>query len=118
MMQEIKAIIRPERLSEVLQALDAMPNLPGVTISTVQGCGRRYPLEAESTFAEVTMTQLEIVVSASVAMEVAEVVERAAPTGRVGDGKIFVILVEHAIKIRWPLPAASSRCGCAGCRSA
>lgn len=46
MMREIKAIIRPERLPEVLRALHAMPNLPGVTISTVQGFGRRYPLEA------------------------------------------------------------------------
>lgn len=46
------------------------------------------------------MTKLEIVVPASVAMEVAEVVERAARTGCVGDGKIFVIPVEHAIKIR------------------
>jgi nitrogen regulatory protein P-II 1 len=99
-MREIKAIIRPERLSEVLQALHAMPNLPGVTISTVQGFGRRYPVGAEPAFDEVTMTKLEIVVPASVAMEVAEVVERAAHTGRVGDGKIFVLQVDHAIKIR------------------
>ena len=42
-MKEIKAIIRPDRLSVVMRALHAMPDLPGVTISTVRGTGRRYP---------------------------------------------------------------------------
>lgn len=99
-MREIKAIIRPERLSEVLRALHAMPNLPGVTISTVQGFGRRYPPEAEPTFDEIKMTKLEIVVPAVVAAEVVQLIERAAHTGQLGDGKIFVLPVEHAVKIR------------------
>jgi nitrogen regulatory protein PII len=43
MMREIKAIIRPERLSDVLRALHTVPNLPGVTVSTVRGFGRRHP---------------------------------------------------------------------------
>jgi len=100
-MKEIKAIIRPDRLSVVLQALHAMPGLPGVTISTVRGFGRRYPPEgAEQAFDEVEMTKLELVVSAVIADDVVRAIERAAHTGRVGDGKIFIISVEHAVKIR------------------
>ena len=100
-MREIKAIIRPDRLSVVLHALRAMPDLPGVTISTVRGLGRRYPPEgAEQAFDEVEMTKLEIVVAAAIAHDVVRAIERAAHTGRVGDGKIFTISVEHAVKIR------------------
>ncbi len=100
MMKEIKAIIRPERLREVLRGLHAMPDLPGVTISTVRGFGRRHPIDAEQLFDEVEMTKLEIVVSAAVAPEVVHILERTAHTGRVGDGKIFVIPVDQAVKIR------------------
>lgn len=100
-MREIKAMIRPERLSDVLRALHAIPNLPGVTVSTVKGFGRRYPPEdGETMFEECAMAKLEVVVPASVAPEVVRVVERTAHTGRAGDGKIFVLRVEHAVKIR------------------
>ena len=100
-MKEIKAIIRPDRLPGVLHALHAMPDLPGVTISTVRGVGRRSPPEAgEQAFDQVEMTKIEIVVSAAIADDVVRAIERAAHTGRVGDGKIFVISVEHAVKIR------------------
>ncbi len=99
-MREIKAIIRPERLSEVLRALHGIPDLPGVTVSIVRGFGRRYPLGSEPTFDEIERTKLEIVVPTAVASEVVQVVERAARTGNVGDGKIFVLPVEHAVKIR------------------
>jgi len=99
-MREIKAIIRPERLSDVLHALHAMPSLPGITISTVQGFGRRHRLEAEPTFDQVQMTKLEVVVPAAVAADVVQVIERAAHTGQLGDGKIFVLPVEQAVKIR------------------
>ena len=88
------------RQTDVLRALHAMPNLPGVTVSTVEGFGRQYPLQAEPTFDEVKMTKLEIVVPAALAAEVVQIVERAAHTGRLGDGKIFVVAVEHAVKIR------------------
>lgn len=99
-MREIKAIIRSERLSDVLRALHAMPDLPGVIISTVRGLGRRYPLGSEPTFDEVEMTKLEIVVPVAVASDVVRAVTLAAHTGQAGDGKIFVIPVEHAVKIR------------------
>jgi nitrogen regulatory protein PII len=99
-MREIKAIIKPERLPDVLRALHAMADLPGVTISTVRGLGRRYPLESDTTFDEVERIKLEIVVPAAIASDVVEAVERAAHTGQIGDGKIFVIPVEQAVKIR------------------
>lgn len=100
-MKEIKAIIRPDRLSVVLHALHDMPDLPGVTVSTVRGFGRRVPSEGdEQEFDEVEMTKLEVVVTAAIAWDVARAIERAAHTGRVGDGKVFVIPVERAVKIR------------------
>lgn len=100
-MREIKAIIRPDRLLLVLHALRDMPDLPGVTVSTVRGFGRRYPSEGGGQeFDEVEMTKLEVVVPAAIARAVAETIERAAHTGRVGDGKVFIIPVEGAVKIR------------------
>ena len=100
-MKEIKAIIRPDRLSVVLQALHGISGLPGVTVSTVRGFGRRYPTEGPGEeFDEVEMTKLEVVVPAAIARAVAETIERAAHTGRMGDGKVFIIPVEHAVKIR------------------
>ena len=100
-MKEIKAIIRPDRLSVVMRALHAMPDLPGVTSSTVRGTGRRYPSDdVENAFDDVEMVKLEIVVPAALALDVVSAIERAAHTGRVGDGKIFVIPVEHAVKVR------------------
>jgi nitrogen regulatory protein P-II 1 len=99
-MRELKAIIRPERVSDVLHALHAIPDLPGVTISTVRGVGRRFPPVAEQPFDEVEMAKLEIVVPVGLAPSVVEVIERVARTGRVGDGKLFIIPVEDAVKIR------------------
>ena len=100
MMRELKAIIRPERVSEVLHSLHAIPDLPGVTISTVRGFGRRYPPDPALPFDEVAMSKLEIVVPTALVGSVVEVIARIAHTGRVGDGKIFVIPVEHAVRIR------------------
>lgn len=100
-MREIKAIIRPERLSVVLQALHDMPDLPGVTVSHVRGFGRQIPPDdGERAFAAVDMTKLEIVVPSRMAPDVVRTIERAAHTGHVGDGKIFTISVEHAVKVR------------------
>ncbi|ODS57805.1 MAG: hypothetical protein ABS36_05025 [Acidobacteria bacterium SCN 69-37] len=100
-MREIKAIIRPERLSTVLQALHEMPRLPGVTVSYVRGFGRQVPpQDGGEAFAAVDMAKLEIVVPTELAMEVVSTIERTAHTGHVGDGKIFMLPVEHAVKVR------------------
>ena len=99
-MREIKAIIRPQRLAAVLRALHEIRDLPGVTVSTVRGIGRVPQAGADADFDEVEMTKLEVVVPAATAEQVVAVIERAAHTGRVGDGKIFTLPVEHALKIR------------------
>jgi nitrogen regulatory protein P-II 1 len=100
-MKEIKAIIQTDRLSVVLRALHKMPDVPGVTVSVVRGFGRRYPPEGgELMFDEVHMTKVEIVVPSAVANDVVSTIERAAHSGNMGDGNIFVIPVEQAVKIR------------------
>ena len=98
-MHEIKAIIRRERLEDVLEALHARPELPGVTISVVQGVGRHAVAGGES-FGEVQMAKVETVVTADLVDWVVDTIQRAAATGRPGDGKIFVIPVERAVQIR------------------
>ena len=99
-MREIKAIIRRERVSDVINALHQRPDLPGVTISFVDGIGRK-PGDADAVeFGEVEMAKLETVVSADLVDWVVGAIQRAAYTGRSGDGKIFVVRVEQAVQIR------------------
>ena len=101
-MREIKAIIRPERLDSVLDALHEIADVPGVTVSTVTGFGRRQPPPAEGgiEFGRVTMMKLEIVVPDGMLSQVLAAIRRAAFTGHPGDGKVFVIAVQQALKIR------------------
>lgn len=99
-MREIKAIIRRERLPDVIGALHERPDLPGVTISFVEGVGRMPGGPGPAEFGEVQMAKLETVVPVELAEWVVETVRRAAFTGRSGDGKIFVIRVEQAVQIR------------------
>ena len=99
-MHEIKAIIRVERVPDVVGALHARPELPGVTISQVQGVGKRPGESSTPEYGEVDMAKLETVVSADLVDWVVETIRRSALTGRAGDGKIFVIAVERAIQIR------------------
>lgn len=99
-MREIKAIIRRERVEDVVGALHERPDLPGVTISHVEGVGRR-PGDADAPqFGEVQMAKIETVVATELADWVVDTIQRAAFTGRPGDGKIFVIRVEQAVQIR------------------
>ncbi len=99
-MREIKAIIRRERVPDVIGALHERPDLPGVTISYVDGVGRRPGGAGPAEFGEVQMAKLETVVSAELAEWVVDTIQGAAFTGRPGDGKIFVIRVEQAVQIR------------------
>lgn len=103
-MKQIKAIIRTHRLDAVLQALHGHPNLPGVTVSQVRGFGRtvgRPDKDDHSTidFANVAMTKVETVVGDSDLDAVVQLIEKAAHTGRRGDGKIFVMNVEDCVRI-------------------
>ena len=99
-MREVKAIVRRERVSDVLGALHERPDLPGVTISYVDGVGRRPGAAGVVEFGEVEMAKLETVVSTELVEWVVGAIQHAAFTGRPGDGKIFVIPVEQAVQIR------------------
>lgn len=101
-MHEIKAIIRSNRLESVLDALHQIPDVPGITVSTVTGFGRRQTDTADRVgeFGHVTMTKLELVVPDEMLSQALVSIRRAAFTGHPGDGKVFVLAVEQAMKIR------------------
>jgi nitrogen regulatory protein P-II 1 len=100
-MREIKAIIRPDRLSDVVSALRQIPHMPGVTVSVVQGFGRGDVQQTHGMepVGETQFTKVETVVPFGLAKEVIEAIRRAAHTGRPGDGKIFVIPVDIVTRI-------------------
>lgn len=100
-MREIKAIVRHERVPQIFRALHEIPELPGATLSVVQGFGKRIDLSAESGgYGETVMAKLELVIPTELVARVTAAIERSAHTGRPGDGKIFVIPVENAINVR------------------
>jgi len=104
-MKEIKAIIQPFMLERVLDALAAIDDLPGLTISDVIGWGRSRALGAhksvgEGSHAFAVKKKLEIVVGDAIAERVAETIVKAAHTGQPGDGKLFVYDLGEAIRIR------------------
>lgn len=101
-MHEIKAIIRRDRLDKVLDALHQIADVPGITVSTVTGVGRREPSDASGAveFGEVVMAKLEVVVPSRLLSAALEKIRAAARTGHAGDGKIFVLPVEQSMKIR------------------
>lgn len=104
-MKEIKAIVKPFMLEAVLTALDAMPDLPGVTVSEVLGWGRLPGRKQEHDTVEAghgftKKVKLEIVVSEQQESRVVNAIVAAARTGNPGDGKVFVLGVTHAVRIR------------------
>ena len=102
MIREIKAIIRPDRLSDVVQALREIPRMPGVTVSVVHGFGRggaHLQTGGVDPLGEAQFAKVETVVPVALAKEVVDAIRRAAHTGRPGDGKVFVIPVEHATRV-------------------
>jgi nitrogen regulatory protein PII len=103
-MKEIKAIIRPHRLDAVLDALHAHPELPGVTVSQVRGFGRTVGRTTKGStpvqFGTAEMVKLECVLNDDDVEPVAALIQRAAHTGNVGDGKIFVYDIDRAVRIR------------------
>ncbi|MCX7643182.1 MAG: P-II family nitrogen regulator [Armatimonadetes bacterium] len=103
-MKMVHAIIRPHKLHEVKAAL-AEIGISGMTVIDVRGYGRqkghveRYR-GAEYTVDLLAKVKLEIVVRDDQVDEVVDVIMKAARTGEIGDGKIFVTPVEEAIRVR------------------
>src|ERR1017187_7943739 len=103
-MKKIEAIIRPQKLDDVKEALLGS-GVEGMTISEVRGHGRQKGHTETYRGAEYTVdllpkVKLEMYVPDSQAEQVVGVLSNAARTGKIGDGKIFVIPVEDAIRIR------------------
>jgi nitrogen regulatory protein P-II 1 len=103
-MIKIEALIRPQKLDEVKAAL-ADVGIKGMTVTEVRGSGKQKGFTQHYRGAEYTVnliqkTKLEIVVPDNEAHTIAEVIARAARTGEIGDGKIFLIPVTEAIRIR------------------
>lgn len=103
-MKLVLAIIKPHKLDEVREALSSI-DVEGLTVSEARGYGRQKGHTEIYRGAEyetnlVPKIQLEVVVTADYADRVVEAIEHAAKTGSIGDGKIFVIDVERAVRIR------------------
>ena len=100
-MIEVKAIVRPERLENVLHAVREVAGVGGVTVSRVEGFGRQQPPRADTgEFGHAVMAKVETVILREAMTSVVEAITAAAFTGRPGDGKVFVLPVETVIDIR------------------
>jgi len=103
-MKKVEAIIKPFKLDEVKENLNAI-GVRGLTVSEVKGFGRQKGHTelyrgAEYVVDFLPKVKLEIIVSEDFVAKVVETIEKAARTGRIGDGKIFVTSVEEVVRIR------------------
>jgi len=103
-MKKIEAIIKPFKLDEVKAALNEI-GIQGLTISEVKGYGRQKGHTelyrgAEYMIDFIPKMKIEIIVSDNMVPKALEAIGTSAKTGRIGDGKIFVMPVETVIRIR------------------
>ena len=103
-MKKVEAVIRPERLQAVQDALDTL-GASGLTVTDVMGCGtqRGYTETYRGARANISLqrkVKVEAVVTDASAGAVVDAIAGAARTGEVGDGKVFVMPVEEAVRIR------------------
>ena len=103
-MKKIEAIIKPFKLDDVIDSLSEI-GVEGVSVSEVRGFGRQKGRTeiykgAEYVVDFLPKVKIEIVVSDNILDSAVEAIRQAARTGKIGDGKIFVIPVESALRIR------------------
>ncbi|MDH5712097.1 MAG: P-II family nitrogen regulator [Gammaproteobacteria bacterium] len=103
-MKLVKAIIKPFKLDDVREALSEI-GVAGITVSEVKGFGRQKGHTelyrgAEYVVDFLPKVKIETVVQDEVVDKVIEAISKAASTGKIGDGKIFVLNVEQAVRIR------------------
>ncbi|WP_322514988.1 P-II family nitrogen regulator [Rhodopseudomonas palustris] len=103
-MKLVVAIIKPFKLDEVRQALTEI-GVHGMTVTEVKGYGRQRGHTEIYRGAEYIVNflpklRIEIAVDSALADKAVEVITRGARTGQIGDGKIFVTPIEHALRIR------------------
>jgi nitrogen regulatory protein P-II 1 len=103
-MKQVVAVIKPFKLDEVKEALQQV-GVQGLTVSEVKGFGRQKGHTelyrgAEYVVDFLPKIKLEIIVKDEDLQKVIEAIQKGAKTGRIGDGKIFVMPVEEVIRIR------------------
>ena len=103
-MKKVEAIIKPFKLDEVKEALHEI-GIQGLTVTEVKGFGRQKGHTelyrgAEYVVDFLPKLKLEIVIGDDLADKVVQAIVGAANTGRIGDGKIFVLPMEEAVRIR------------------
>ncbi len=103
-MKKIEAVIKPFKLDEVREALSEL-NISGLTVTEVKGFGRQKGHTelyrgAEYVVDFLPKIKVEVVVSGEMLEAAVEAIIKAAHTGKIGDGKIFVSTVEQVIRIR------------------
>ncbi len=103
-MKKIEAIIKPFKLDEVKEELQAI-GINGMTVTEVKGFGRQKGHKeiyrgAEYNVDFVPKVKIEIIVTSEMAEKVVDAIIKTARTGKIGDGKIFVMPVEEVIRIR------------------
>ena len=103
-MKQVVAVIRPFKLDQVKDALSAI-NITGMTVSEVKGFGRQKGhkeiyrgQEYQTGF--IPKIEIKLLVDDSQTEDVTEAIVKAANTGKIGDGKIFIFPAENAIRIR------------------
>ncbi len=103
-MQKVEAVIKPFKLDEVKEALDGI-GIQGITISEVKGFGRQKGHTelyrgAEYVVDFLPKIKIEVVVPDNLVDKVTAAIQGSANTGRIGDGKIFILPVLEAVRIR------------------
>ena len=103
-MKMIMAIIKPHKLDDVREALTPL-GIQGLTVSEVKGFGRQKGQTEIYRGAEYQVNflpkiKVEIAVPSDLAEQVVEAIMQSAQTGRIGDGKIFVMDIDRAVRIR------------------
>ncbi|MCH6562277.1 MAG: P-II family nitrogen regulator [Myxococcales bacterium] len=103
-MQKVEAVIKPFKLDEVKEALDGI-GIQGITVSEVKGFGRQKGHTelyrgAEYVVDFLPKIKIEVVVPDNLVDKVTAAIQGSANTGRIGDGKIFILPVLEAVRIR------------------
>ena len=103
-MKKIEAIVKPHKLDDVKSALTQV-GIQGLTVSEVRGFGRQKGHKEQYRGAEYTVdlvpkVKVEVVVADQAVTAAVEAIVRAARTGEIGDGKVFVYNLESALRIR------------------
>jgi nitrogen regulatory protein P-II 1 len=103
-MKRVEIITRPYKLDEIKEALTGM-GIQGMTVTDVRGFGRQRGHKEVYRGAEyqvdfVSKVKIEIVIDDEMLDQTLEVIQAAAKTGKIGDGKIFISTIDNAIRIR------------------